>query len=467
MGYTVEKMSGNQVKVNFEIPAADFDAALGKAYLKLRGKIQVPGFRKGHAPRKLIEKMYGESVFYEDAFDIVFPDHYAAAVKENDLEPVDRPEIDKMDQMAAGQDLKFTVKVYVKPDVTLGQYKGLKVTKYVHTVTEEEIDHRIQHDVEKETTMQDVEGRAVQMGDTVDLDYAGKVDGVAFAGGTAEGQTLEIGSDSFIPGFEEQMVGMNIGEEKDLNVKFPEEYHAENLKGKDAVFHVKVNGIQEKVTPALDDEFAADVSDFSTFAEYRQSIVDELTKNAEKNADIEMENSLIQQAVDAADSDIPEAMITDEIDVMKRELKMRMMYQGLRYEDYLKYTGQTEEQVSEMYKPEAGNRVKMQLVLEAIVKAENVEVSDEDVEKAVAEEAERAGKGVEAFKKTLNDRQMEYLRENAKLRKVVDLIKDTAEVEIKDDKDKIDVSKTAEEMVKVIEDEEAKKAAEETKEDKE
>ncbi len=180
-----------------------------------------------------------------------------------------------------------------------------------------------------------------------------------------------------------------------------------------------------------------------------------------------MENSLIQQAVDAADCDIPEAMVTDEIDVMKRELKMRMMYQGLRYEDYLKYTGQTEEQVSEMYKPEAGNRVKMQLVLEAIVKAENVEVSDEDVEKAVAEEAERAGKSVEAFKKTLNDRQMEYLRENAKLRKVVDLIKDTAEVEIKDDKDKIDVSKTAEEMVKVIEDEEAKKAAEETKEDKE
>ncbi len=456
MGYTVEKISGNQVKINFEIPAEEFDAAIEKAYLKMRGRVQVPGFRKGHAPRKLIEKMYGEAAFYEDAFDIVFPDHYEAAVKENELSPVDRPEVDKMDQMGAGQDLKFSVKVFVKPDVTLGAYKGIKAVKYAHKVTDEEIDARIERDVDKETTMQDVEGRAVQMGDTVNLDYAGTVDGVAFEGGTAQAQTLEIGSNQFIPGFEAQMVGMNIGEEKDLAVKFPQDYHAEDLKGKDAVFHVKVNGIQEKVKPALDDEFASDVSEFSTFDEYKASIVKELTETADKNADVELENNLVQQAVDASDCDIPQAMIDDEIEMMKRELKMRMMYQGLRYEDYLKYTGQSDEQVGEMYKSEAANRVKMQLVLEAVCKQENAQASEEDVEKAVADEAKRAGKETEAFKATLTDRQMEYLKESARIRKMVDLIKETAQVEIKDDKDKIDVNKTVEDMVKVVEDEEEK-----------
>ena len=451
MGNTVEKISGNQVKINFEVPAQEFDAALEKAYLKTRGKIQVPGFRKGHAPRKLIEKMYGEAVFYDDAFDVVFPDAYEAVVKENDLTPVDRPEVDEVKQMGAGKDMIFSVKVFVKPDVTLGEYKAVKAVKYIHQVTDEEIDARIARDVEKETTTQDVEGRPVQDGDTVNLDYAGTVDGVAFEGGTAQGQTLEIGSNSFIPGFEAQMVGMNIGEEKDLNVKFPDEYHAEELKGKDAVFHVKLNGIQEKVKPALDDEFAADISEFNTFADYKASIVKELTEQAEKNADIELENNLVQQAVDAADCDIPKAMIDDEIELMKREMKMRMAYQGIRYEDYLKYTGQTDEQVSDMYRVEAGNRVKMQLVLDAIIKAESIEASDEDVAKAVAEEAERAGKEVDAFKATLTDRQMEYLKGNAQIRKAVDLIKETAKIETKDEKDKIDVKKTVEDVVNAVE----------------
>ena len=365
MGYTVEKISGNQVKIAFEIAAEKFDEAMQKAYLKARGRINVPGFRKGKAPRKLIEGMYGEGVFYDDALEILFPDEYEAAVKENDLQVVDRPEMDDIAQIGSGKDLKFTVKVFVKPEITLGEYKGLKATKYVHKVTDEEIDARIQQDVDKATTMADVEDRPVQTGDTVNLNYAGTVDGVAFEGGTAENQTLEIGSGHFIPGFEEQMVGMQIGEEKDLNVKFPDEYHAENLKGKDAVFHVKVNGIQEKVKPALDDDFAADVSDFNTFDEYKQSIVKELTDRAEKNADTRLENELIQQAVDAADCDIPDAMINDETDMMIREMQMRMMYQGLRYEDYLKYTGQTEDAVKEMYRPEAKNRVKMQVVLEA------------------------------------------------------------------------------------------------------
>ena len=437
MAYTVEKVSGNQVKIAFEIAAEAFDAAVQKAYLKVRGRVNVPGFRKGKAPRKMIESMYGEAIFYDDAFDILFPDAYEAAVKENDIQVVDRPEVDSVDQIGVGQDLKFTVKVFVKPEVELGEYKGLKAVKYVHQVTEEEIDARIKQDVEKATTMTDVEDRAVENGDIVNLDYAGSVDGVAFEGGTAQGQTLEIGSGHFIPGFEEQMIGMNLNEEKDLSVKFPEQYHAENLAGKDAIFHVKVNGIQAKVKPELDDDFAADVSDKNTFAEYKEAIVAELNEKAQKNAGIQLENNLVQQAVDAADCDIPEAMIESETDIMIREMQMRMMYQGLRFEDYLKFTGQTEEQVREMYKGEAKNRVKMQLVLEAMIKAEEIVPTEEEVEKAFAEEAERAGRTVEEFKASLNDRQKEYLKDNAAIRKVVDLIVASAEVEEKDESEQI------------------------------
>ena len=451
MGYTVEKISGNQVKIAFEIAAEKFDEAVQKAYLKVRGRVNVPGFRKGKAPRKLIEKMYGEGVFYDEAFDILFPEEYEAAVKESGLQVVDRPEVDEVKQIGVGKDLQFTVKVFVKPDVELGDYKGLKGTRFLHKVTDEEIDRRVQQDVDKATTMTDVTDRPVQTGDTVNLDYAGTVDGVAFEGGTAQNQTLEIGSGHFIPGFEEQMVGMNIGEEKDLNVKFPEEYHAENLKGKDAVFHVKVNGIQAKVVPALDDDFAADVSEFDTFEEYKASIVKELNDRAQKNADTQLENDLLQQAVDASDCDIPDAMIDSEIDVMMREMKLRMMYQGLQFEDYLKYTGQTEDQVKEMYKPEAKNRVKMQLVLEAGIKKEGIEPTEEEVEKAIADEAERAGRDVEDFKKSLNDRQKEYLKENAAIRKFVDLIVASAKVEEKDESEKINASETLQAVENAVE----------------
>ena len=443
MSYTVEKISGNQVKIAFEVPAEKFDDAMQKAYLKVRGRVNVPGFRKGKAPRKIIENMYGEGVFYDDALDIVFPEEYDAAVKDNDLQVVDRPEMDELKQIGAGKDLQFTVKVYVKPDVELGDYKGLKGTKFTHKVTDEEIDARIQQDVEKATTMADVTDRAVEMGDIVNLDYAGSVDGVAFEGGTAEKQTLEIGSGHFIPGFEEQMIGMQIGEEKDLNVKFPDEYHAENLKGKDAVFHVKVNGIQVRVKPELDDDFAADVSEFDTFAAYKESIVKDLNDKAKKNADVQLENELVQAAVDASDCDIPDAMIESEIDMMLREMQMRMAYQGLRYEDYLKYTGQTEDQMRDMYRSEAKNRVKMQLVLEAMVKKEGIEATEEDVDKAVEEEAQRAGKPADEFKASLSDRQKEYLKENAAIRKVVDLIVSSAKVEEKDESERVSAADAA------------------------
>ena len=425
MSYTVEKIASNKVKLSFVESAESFDAAVEKAYLKDRSKINVPGFRKGKAPRKLIENMYGEGVFYDDAFELVAQPAYEEAIKAENLQVVDRPQVD-VQQIGAGQELKYTLEVFVKPDVTLGEYKGVAVEKNVEKVTDEAVDARIQNDVERASTTQDVTDRAVENGDIVNLDYAGSVDGVAFEGGTAQGQSLTIGSGMFIPGVEEQMVGMNIGEERDLSVKFPEQYHADNLAGKDAVFHVKVNGIQTKVRPELDDDFAADVSEFDTFEAYKANIVADLEKNAADRAEANLEDSLVQKVVDAADCDIPDAMIQDEITTMLREMEMRMMYQGIRFEDYLKYTGQTLDQVRENYKPEAANRVKTQLVLEAVAKAENIVPTDEDVDEAIADQAKRVNRDVEEFKASLSEQQKEYLKETAGIKKVIDFLKANA-----------------------------------------
>ena len=425
MSYTVEKIASNKVKLSFVESAESFDAAVEKAYLKDRSKINVPGFRKGKAPRKLIENMYGEGVFYDDAFELVAQPAYEEAIKAENLQVVDRPQVD-VQQIGAGQELKYTLEVFVKPDVTLGEYKGVAVEKNVEKVTDEAVDARIQNDVERASTTQDVTDRAVENGDIVNLDYAGSVDGVALEGGTAQGQSLTIGSGMFIPGFEEQMVGMNIGEERDLSVKFPEQYHADNLAGKDAVFHVKVNGIQTKVRPELDDDFAADVSEFDTFEAYKANIVADLEKNAADRAEANLEDALVQKVVDAADCDIPDAMIQDEITTMLREMEMRMMYQGIRFEDYLKYTGQTLDQVRENYKPEAANRVKTQLVLEAVAKAENIVPTDEDVDEAIADQAKRVNRDVEEFKASLSEQQKEYLKETAGIKKVIDFLKANA-----------------------------------------
>ena len=399
MSHTYEKVSGNKAKLTFTIPAEQFDEAMQKAFLKLRGRINVPGFRKGKAPRKMIETLYGEGIFYDDAFELIFPDAYEAAVKEYDLHPVDRPDI-SLDEIGAGQDLKFHLEVFVRPDVKLGEYRNLTVEAEKQKLTDEMVDARISADQDKASRTIDVDDRPVQEGDTVNLNYAGTVDGVAFAGGTAENQTLKIGSHQFIPGFEEQMVGMNIGEEKDLNVKFPEEYHAEELKGKDAVFHVKVNGIQVTEKPELDDDFAADISEFNTFAEYKDSIVKELTDRINKNNDAAAENALVEKAVENAEMDVPQAMIDDQAEYMVREMGMRMSYQGLKMEDYLKYTGQTVEDLKAMYKPEAEKRVRTELVIDAIRKAEKVEPGEAEIERAIADQAERSGRDVDKWKET-------------------------------------------------------------------
>jgi trigger factor len=427
MSHTYEKVSGNKAKLTFTVPAEQFDEALQKAFLKLRGRINVPGFRKGKAPRRMIETLYGESVFYDDALEMIFPDVYQEAVKEYDLHPVDQPDVN-VDEIGAGKDLKFHLEVFVRPDVKLGEYKGLEVEIDKQKVTDAMIDARISQDQDKASRTIDVEDRPVQEGDTVNLDYAGTVDGAAFDGGTAENQTLKIGSHSFIEGFEEQMIGMNIGEEKDLNVKFPEKYHSEALQGKDAVFHVKVNGIQVTEKPELDDDFAADISEFNTFSEYRDSIVKELTEQADRSNEVATENALVEKAAENAEMDIPQAMINDQAEYMVREMAMRMSYQGLRFEDYMKYTGQTPDDMKRMYLPEAEKRVRVDLVLDAIIKAENIEPSEEDIEKAIADQAERSGVDLEQFKKDLTDEQRSYLKENAAIRLALDLMKKDAKV---------------------------------------
>ncbi|MBR5302698.1 MAG: trigger factor, partial [Clostridia bacterium] len=324
MSTTVEKIASNKVKITFDVDSAKFDAAMAKAYLKVRNQVAIPGFRKGKAPRKMIENMYGEGIFYDEAFELIFDEVYGPAVEENKVDVVDRPEIE-IQEIGAGKNLKFTCEVFVKPDVVLGEYKGVSVKKETTIVSDVEVDARLEEERNKQATEIEVEGRAVAEGDTVNLDYAGSVDGVAFAGGTAQDQTLKIGSGSFIPGFEEQMIGMNIGEEKDLQVTFPEQYHAEELAGKAAVFHVKVNSITETQLPALDDDFAKDISEFDTLDEYKADIRAKLEAQAAERDNNNFTNAVIEKVLENASVEIPEAMIERQIDSMMRDFEYRLM----------------------------------------------------------------------------------------------------------------------------------------------
>ncbi len=427
MSDTYDKVSGNKAKLTFTFPAEQFDEALQKAFLKIRGRINVPGFRRGKAPRKMIETMYGENIFYDDAFDLIFPDAYSEAIEAEKLQPVAQPEL-KLDQIGKGQDLIVTAEVFVRPDVTLGEYKNLEVEITPQKVTDAMIDARIEQDREKDSRVIEVDDRPVQDGDTVNLDYAGSVDGVAFDGGTAEGQKLVIGSGSFIPGFEEQMIGMNVGEEKDLEVTFPEKYHEESLAGKAAVFHVKVNSIEVTEKPELDDDFAADISDFTTFREYKDDIVRELTEQAEKSNRNLIENAVMAKAVVNAEMDVPAAMIETKLDYMVEDMSMDMRYQGISLDDFLKYTGQTMEHFRAGYRAQAENRVKNELVIEAIIKQEGIEPTEEEVDQEIARQAEAMGRDVEDFRKSLTDAQKDYLKESAAIRKALDLMVDSAKV---------------------------------------
>lgn len=427
MNYTAEKISSNRTKLTFRVSAEAFEGAMQQAYLKLRKRISVPGFRKGKAPRKLIERMYGEATFYEDAFDAIFPDAYREAVEKEDMHPVGQPEID-LEQIGSGQELKFTAEVYVRPDVTLGEYKGLKAERLLPAVTDEAIDARIERDVRKATIQQDVADRAAEQGDTADIDYLGTVDGVAFDGGQAEHHKLVLGNGSFIPGFEEQVVGMMPGEEKDITVTFPEEYHADDLSGKEAVFHVKLHGLTSDLKPELNDDFAADVSEHTTFEAYRNAVVQELTDARDRTADDRLENDLLQQATDAADCDIPDVMVDNEVSSMVRNMQMRMAYQGIKYDDYLKYTGMSEDDVRDMYRSEATANIKTELVIDAIKKAEGIAAGEEDIDAEIRKYAGQIGQEPEAFLKTIADDRRPYFRNMAENRKVIDLLRENADI---------------------------------------
>lgn len=419
---TMEKLEGSKVKLTIEVSAEQFEAATQKAYQKAGKRFNVPGFRKGKAPRKVIENMYGPLAFFDDAFDIVYPEAYQAAIAEQGVEPVDRPDV-SIETLPEGETpLVFSLVVAVKPEVELGAYKGIEVEKRAYNVTDDEVDAAIAQLQEGVARMVDVD-RPVENGDTVNLDYSGSVDGVKFDGGTAQGQTLTIGSGQFIPGFEEQMVGMAVGEEKDIEVTFPEEYHAENLAGKKAVFAVKVNGIQVKELPTLDDEFAKDVSEYDTLEALRDAKRQELLEQAEKNAKIQKENDVVRKAVENATVEVPDAMVERQIDSFLQDMGYRLQMQGISLEDYLKYTNTEISALRDQYRADAALRVKSQLVLEAISKAEAIEATPEEIGDKVAEYAKQFGNmTVEDFEKNLQADDRQYFADQVVVEKTLALL---------------------------------------------
>lgn len=426
MATTFEKLSSNKVRLGFVVEPEKFDEGIRKAYKKNVNRISIPGFRKGRAPMQVIENYYGTGVFYEDAFEIIFPELYDAALKEHDVRPVDRPELN-MDQIGKGQELKFSVDVFVRPDVELGQYKNLGLTKGTDEVSEDDVMAEIERARDRAARYVEVTDRPAKLDDQVNIDYAGFVGEEQFEGGTAQGHDLVLGSGSFIPGFEDQLVGAAVGQELDVNVTFPEEYHAENLKGQAAVFKVKLNSIREKEMPALDDEFVKEASETAnTVDEYKAEIRKRLEEQAAQRAENDFENQVIEKVVENATVEIPAAMIDEQVASMIRDMEMRLMYQGMRLDDYLKYTGQTRENLTAMYQPEAERRVRTQLVIEAVKKAEGIEAADEEIDEEMKTFAENGKKSLEEFKETLTDGDREYFGELAAMTKTVKFLKDAA-----------------------------------------
>ena len=427
MTTTYEKLSSNKVKLNFTVEPEKFEEGIKKAYQKMVKKINIPGFRRGKAPMKVIEAHYGESVFYEDAFDAIFPEIYQAALTEHNVDVVDRPELD-VEQIGRGKELKFSVEVFVRPDVTLGEYKNLGIVKTVDEVTEDDVKAEIERARDRASRWIEVTDRAARLDDQVNINYAGFLGEEQFQGGTAENHDLILGSGAFIPGFEDQLVGAEIGADVDVNVTFPEQYHSEELAGKAVVFHVHVNSIREKEMPELDEDFVKEVSETAnTVDEYKAEIRERLESQAENRAESAFENEVIEKVCENAEVDIPAAMIEEQIDNMLRDMEMRMMYQGMKLDDYFKYTGQTREQVREMYKPSAEERVKTQLVVAAIMKAEEIKADEAEIDAEIAKYADQNKKCLDEFKAMLSDGDKEYFSEIASLQKTIAFLKDHAE----------------------------------------
>ncbi len=419
-----EKLEGNKGKLTITVDAETFRKALNEAYKKTAGRYAVQGFRKGHAPRKVIETYYGEGVFYEDAFELCWGEAYDEAVKEHDLFVVDRPDVDIL-SIGENEGVTYVAEVTLKPEVTLGEYKGIAVPKADYTVSDEDVQKALEAERENQARFVDVD-RPAENGDRVLLDYSGSVDGEKFDGGTAEDQTLVLGSNTFIPGFEDQLVGAVAGESRDVNVTFPTEYHAEHLAGKAAVFACTVKAVQKKELPEIDDEFIGDISEFETVDAWKADKKEKMLAEKKQSLDNMRENLAIKGACDNATVDIPDCMIERQVDYMMQDIKYRLAGSGLDFNTYLKYLNTTEADMRKNYRTEAEARVKMQLVIEAISKAENVQATDEEIEEEIKKYAENGSTDVETFKAQLTDADHEYFADRIVVDKTVKLIVDAA-----------------------------------------
>ena len=425
MSLQVEKMEKNMAKLTIEVSAEDLDKAMQNAYQKAKGKIAIPGFRKGKAPRKMIEQMYGKGIFLEDAANALIPEHYSKALEECDLEIVSQPEIDVV-QAEPGKAFIFTAEVAVKPEVTLGDYKGLEVPKSEVEVTDEDVDAEIKKEQEKNSRTVTVENRGAENGDITTIDFEGFVDGVAFEGGKGTDYPLTLGSGSFIPGFEDQLVGAKAGDHVEVNVTFPEEYQAAELAGKAAVFQCDVKKVEAKELPELDDDFAQDVSEFDTLAEYKEDIKKNLTDKKEKEARAAKENAAVDKAIENAQMEIPDAMVDTQVRQMINDFASRMQSQGLTMEQYFQFTGMTVEKMQDEMKPQALKRIQTRLVLEKIAEVENIQPTEEEVNEEISKMAEMYKMEADKLKELLGDRELEQMKKDMAVQKAVTLVADEA-----------------------------------------
>lgn len=425
MAVKSEQVEKNLVKLTFEVSAEKFEEGVQKAYLKNVKKINIPGFRKGKVSRQMIEKYYSPSVFYEDAINYVLPEAYDEALKESGADAVAKPEID-VEEIKKGEPVVFTALVTTRPEVKLGKYKGIELEKIEHTVSDEDVDKDIEAARNRNARVITIEDRPVENGDIAVIDFEGFSDGVAFPGGKGEGYELEIGSGSFIPGFEDQLIGVAAGEEKEVNVTFPEEYHAADLAGKPAMFKVKVNEIKKKELPELDDDFASEVSEFDTLDEYKKNVREQLEKAAEEKAKDETEDAAIDAAAKDCEIDIPAAMVDAQIDRMINGMAQRLSYQGMSLDMYLQYTGSTIEAMRENFREQAEKQVRVSLVLEAIIKAEGIEATEDEKNEKIEEMSKQYNMELDKLKEALRPEDLEGIKREIEFTKAIDLIVDNA-----------------------------------------
>ena len=425
MSLQVEKMEKNMAKLTIEVSAEDVEKAMQSAYQKAKGRISIPGFRKGKAPRKMIEQMYGKGVFLEDAVNALIPEHYSKALGECELEIVSQPKIDLV-QTEPGKALIFTAEVAVKPEVTLGEYKGVEVPKYEIEVTDEEVDAEVKKEQEKNSRTINVEDRAAQLNDIVTIDFEGSVDGVPFDGGQATEYPLTLGSNTFIPGFEDQLVGAKVGDDVDVKVTFPEEYQAKELAGKEAIFKCAVKKIEAKELPELDDDFAKDVSEFDTLAEYKEHVKTNLVEKKENEAKHAKEDAAVDKIIENAQMDIPEAMLETQCRQMLDDFSRRMQSQGLSMDQYFQFTGMTAEKMMEDMKPQALKRIQTRLVLEKVAEVENIQPTEEEVNEEISKMAEAYKMEADKLKELLGERELEQMKKDMAVQKAVTLVADAA-----------------------------------------